>query len=570
MIIKTQSFRVGNIRFILLNLITYFCLISVSNAQWTTDSKKESQDSKSDLKNTIQAPVSNVPALEGPVDPEKYFVGPSDIISVNIWISPPLNFSLTVTPEGTLIIPTVGEVRITDLTLSEAKKRIIAEIKKKYLTGDPSVTLLSPRQITVTVTGAVRNPGKYILNATDRVDKAVMMANKIQKDLLSESKGTTIVASVRKDEVQEFEERNQSKRNIRLTRRTGERFRTDVLRYYAAKDDLWNPLLREGDEIFVPRIDPKTNIFAVYGGVNMQGSFELVEGDNLTNAIELAYGFTQRAMKDSIVHFRYNVKTGGQIISYCNLDQIKPSSQMNFALIPGDRIVVKERPDVREDYHVFVDGEVRFPGTFPITKEDTKLSKVIEWAGGFTEFASLSAAEVVRSAVPPNEQPFELALSYRGSVMLEDTTDYRIESELRMMHEAVSVNFVDLFLKKDTTKDVLLHNGDWIRIPSVRKTVYVFGQVALPGNVPFVQGERYKHYVYQAGGYTDNARTGDVMIIKRATRQWLSPNETEIEEGDCVWIPKAPERPFTFYLNIVGQFASILSVTLSIVLLARK
>ena len=122
MIIKTQSLRFGSIRFVLLNLITCFCLISVSNAQWTTDTKKELQDSKTDLKNMIQAPVTNVPALEGPVDPEKYYVGPSDILSVNIWISPPLNFSLTVTPEGTLIIPTVGEVRVTDLTLREAKK----------------------------------------------------------------------------------------------------------------------------------------------------------------------------------------------------------------------------------------------------------------------------------------------------------------------------------------------------------------------------------------------------------------------------------------------------------------
>jgi protein involved in polysaccharide export with SLBB domain len=240
---------------------------------------------------------------------------------------------------------------------------------------------------------------------------------------------------------------------------------------------------------------------------------------------------------------------------------------VNVALVSGDRIVVKERPDVREDYHVFIDGEVRYPGTYPITKENTKLSKIIEWAGGFTEFASLSAAEVVRSTVPANEQSMERALSLRGSVMFEDTIDYRIESELRINHEAVSVNFSDLFVKKDTASDIVLQNGDWIRIPSVRKTVFVFGQVVTPGHVPFVQGERYKYFIKKAGGYTDNARSSDVMIIKRATRQWLSPGETELEEGDCVWVPKEPERPFTYYLNIVGQTASIISVAVSIVLL---
>jgi protein involved in polysaccharide export with SLBB domain len=169
----------------------------------------------------IQAPVGTVAPLEGPVDPDKYFVGPSDMLSVNIWISPPLNFSLTVTPEGTLIVPSVGEIRVTDMTLTEAKKKIIAGIKKKYLSGDPTVTLLNPRQISVTVTGAVRNPGKYVLYATDRVDKAVMMANRIQKDLVSDSKAATVIANIRKDEAQEFEERNQSRRDIHLTRRTG-------------------------------------------------------------------------------------------------------------------------------------------------------------------------------------------------------------------------------------------------------------------------------------------------------------------------------------------------------------
>ena len=240
----------------------------------------------------MQSPVTNVPALEGPVDPEKYFVGPSDVLSVNIWVSPPLNFSLTVTPEGTLIVPTVGEVRVADLTLGEAKKRIIDEIKKKYLTGSPSVTLISPRPITVTVTGAIRYPGKYVLNATDRVDKAIATADKIQKDQPVET-----MENIEDWQRQLINERKQSKRDIHLTRHTGRICHADILRYYATQNDKLNPFLREGDEIFVPRIDTKKNVFAVYGGVNIQGIFELIEGDSLLDAIELAYGFSMRGQK---------------------------------------------------------------------------------------------------------------------------------------------------------------------------------------------------------------------------------------------------------------------------------
>ena len=210
---NNQSSKFLHLIAVILFLCVLFCLNSVSNAQLTTDSKKDLLESKSDLKNMIQAPASNVPVLEGPVDPEKYYVGPSDVLSVNIWISPPLNFSLTVTPEGTLIIPTVGEVRVTDLTLREAKKRIIDEIKKKYLTGSPSVTLINPRPITVTVTGAIRYPGKYSLNATDRVDKAIAMADKIQKDQPLEPNENM------EDWQRKLNERKQSKRDIHLTRR---------------------------------------------------------------------------------------------------------------------------------------------------------------------------------------------------------------------------------------------------------------------------------------------------------------------------------------------------------------
>jgi len=92
----------------------------------------ESVEKKDQEKDKVQIPTFTVstPAFEGAIDPEVYFVGPSDVISVNIWISPPLNFMLTVTPEGTLIVPTVGEVKVADLSLSQAKKKVIGEIKK--------------------------------------------------------------------------------------------------------------------------------------------------------------------------------------------------------------------------------------------------------------------------------------------------------------------------------------------------------------------------------------------------------------------------------------------------------
>jgi protein involved in polysaccharide export with SLBB domain len=520
----------------------------ISNAQWTTDTKKESQESKSELKNMIQAPVTNAPALEGPVDPDKYFVGPSDILSVNIWISPPLNFTLTVTPEGTLIVPTVGEIRVTDLTLNETKKRVITEIKKKYLTGDPSVTLIQPRQLIVTVIGTVRFPGKYILDASDRVDRAIAEANKEKK----EERG-------------EFFRQG---RNVRLTHRSGECSRVDIPRYYATKDDKWNPLLREGDEIFVPSTDPEKYIFAVYGAVNVEGSFEFVQGDSILDALELAYGLTPRAVKDSIVLFRYNIASKNQELTTFSFDEIKSGSKKNLPLVIGDRVIVKEMQDIREDYRVFVRGEVKYPGIYPITKDSTKLTSVLNWSGGFTEYASLISAQVYRGTISKQQSDIERLLSMRGSVTPEDSAYYLLESELRSKREVVNVDFKKLFLEKDSTQDIYLKSGDYISVPSIQRTIYVFGQVVNPGNILFVPGMDYKYYIQQCSGYTDNARSGDVMIIKKATRQWLSPKETKIEEGDYVWVPKEPQRSFAYFMNIFSQTATVITAAVSIALLA--
>jgi protein involved in polysaccharide export with SLBB domain len=64
---------------------------------------------------------SRIAVIDGPVDPNEYTVGPGDLYGVNIWLSIPISLQLPVTPEGSVIIPTVGEVSVSGLHLDEAK-----------------------------------------------------------------------------------------------------------------------------------------------------------------------------------------------------------------------------------------------------------------------------------------------------------------------------------------------------------------------------------------------------------------------------------------------------------------
>ena len=83
----------------------------------------------------------------------------------------------------------------------------------------------------------------------------------------------------------------------------------------------------------------------------------------------------------------------------------------------------------------------------------------------------------------------------------------------------------------------------------------------------FVAGQDADTYIRLAGGFTPWARSGDVVVIKRVTHQWMKPGDTTIEEGDQVWVPKVVEHSFAWYMNIIGQTASIVSVAVTVVLL---
>ncbi len=527
--------------------------VSAFAQQRTGFDRLEDFETSLQAKSTVPSVQQPGVALESTVDPEKYYVGPSDVIAVNIWISPPINFFLTVTPEGTLIIPTVGEVQVSDMLLSKAKEIVLAEVRKKYISGQPTVTLIKPRPIVVSVLGTVQHPGLYTLSAVDRANRALEEANKV-----SRSPGSAPTIEYPGDI---------STRNIILKHKNGSQDRVDVTKFLATREEKWNPYLREGDVLIVPRKNIDKNVFGIYGEVNAPGRYELVAGDSVLDALNIGQGFTGLARSDSAEFSRLNADGTVIATSVIDLRAIHDRKSPNLPIEPGDRIIVKARIDLREDYRVYVEGEVVYPGFYPITKNRTKLSEVIHQAGGFTEFAWLNGAELNRHSVGPNEINLERLVSLRGGTTPEDSAYYLVETDLRLQKEIVNVNFEKLFAQHDSTQDVIVKSGDYVTVPSRKRTIYVFGQVVNSGHVPYVPGEKHNYYISKAGGVTDRAREGDLKIIKAKTRQWLSPKETTVEEGDYVWVPKEPERPFSYYMTIYAQIAAIIGTVATVALL---
>ncbi len=503
--------------------------------------------------------------VDAPVNPSEYYVGPGDVLGLNIWSSMPVEHQLTVTPEATLLIPNVGVVDVRDETLEAVKKKVGGTVSRRYPNAEVTLTLLAPRKIMVQITGDVLNESKFEMNSLQRVDNLIAVANALPTTANSLSEYMDAINRLRS---------SPSQRNIIVQRRNGERVRADLMKYQATGEGKYNPYLREGDQVFVPVRRDMTLGIGVSGAVRRMGSFEFVPGDSLTDLIAMGFGFSARADSHHAVLTRLTPDARGKETLNVNPVAIMAGEEPNIALRPGDRLFVHEIRERRQTFIVAVDGAVQQPGHYPITLNTTKLSEVIRAAGGFTHEANIKAATLTRARVSPESPPEEIAreqlLSSRSALGVQDTSYYLTETALRLRGELVAVDFHKLFVLGDSTQDVTLRNYDQVYVPTLKRTVYVFGQVLSPGHVEYAEGADYRYYVAKAGGYAAKASKGDVKIIKGSTRIWFDPDETTIEDGDFIWVPKYREYPFSYHLNVWAQVAGIVGTAATIALLINN
>jgi polysaccharide biosynthesis/export protein len=553
---------------------------------WDQTSGKSSQADQKGKDDSGQR-ITGVP-MEGPVNPSEYVVGPSDVFALTFWGAPPLEYTLLVTPEGTLLIPTVGEVRVADMTLAAARSRVVEAVEKKYRPGSLTMTLIRPRAFIVTLRGVVSKPGQYIASAVDRVEKIISEGASVNTPTttftipaLSQT-GLPVTADdfkVPKVNARSEIDENVSLRHIILIHRNGDTVRVDIPKFYATRESKYNPFLVDGDIIIVPGKSLSMNFVSIHGAVNMPGRYEFVDGDNLLGLISIAQGLSETTERRKATIYR--TESGGEHSQELavDLESVLTGKSPDVPLQRGDRILIPFRVEKRRDYFVTIGGEVVSPGVYPISRETTKLSLIIKAAGGITDRALLNSSVVWRKAdritIPDISQ-----LEYTNVAQLEYTKYLRahqfgmIDSnyfflDLKEGREPVVVNFRDLLAGKDSTYDVTLHHEDFIYIASNEHSVLVQGQVGEPGFVAFVPGADYRYYIRKAGDYQEYADKGEVRIIKGGSFSWYEPGDTQIESGDRIWVPKLTKKNFQYYFNYARDVMGVLISVATLIYIAR-
>lgn len=521
-------------------------------------------------KGQTKVPTGSIP-MEGAIDAEKYTLGPSDVVAVGLWGPVSFSYTLAVTPEGTLILPSIGEIRVSGMKLSEAKKTVVQLVRKQYHMGDVTFTLLTPRAFIVSLRGAVSSPGQYVASSVDRVEKIFKEGTKILYPAATMAVSPSANEEIRLPSLGRENEhfKSASTRNIMLIRKNGDTLHVDIPKFYGTGEDRFNPYLLDGDIIVVKKRNLEYDFVSIQGAVNVPGSYEFVNGDRLLDLINVAQGLT--TMVDSTQIILSRLDEAGLDVSeeVFDLRSVKAGLSENKVLMRGDRILIKGKASQKRDFQVYVSGEIKNPGYYPVTQGRTRLSRLIQNAGGFTDHALLSGAMLLRKEQELNEivdAQFHYARSIRANPLLPgDSTYYFLEQ--RSGYQPVVVNFSKLFSEKDTTFEVIVRGDDIVFVPSNLHTVIVNGQVVTPGHIPYVPGMNYQYYIKQAGGFLESAIPGDVRVIKKATLAWVDPSETNIESGDQIWVPKKLSRDFSYYFGIGRDAVSVVAAIATAVLL---
>lgn len=319
-----------------------------------------------------------------------------------------LNGRLTLMVGGKAIPP----INLSGVTVSEARTRIQAALKG-FFVNPPEVLvgIAAMQRMRVLVEGATFRSGTITLPDGSRLSDLMAACGYMASADLN---------------------------HIRIRRTAADGGRSEMTVDFltpssSAPEALRDPLLREGDRVFLPILPAPVaeRSVAVVGEVRSPGTFRFTGGMTVRDALSAARGFTTSADAESVVIRRL----GDSGILRVNGDRaMKQVPTDDIKLQPDDTVVVGTKDSGRR---WAILGEVYAPITQEYRKPITVKQAVME-AGGFKNSAD------TRQVVLAKRMLFDPARS-----------------------EAVTLNFDDILSGK--APDVALEPGDVLQVPPRRK-----------------------------------------------------------------------------------------------------
>lgn len=248
-----------------------------------------------------------------------YRVGPKDLLEIKVFEVPELNVDRRIDDNGSIELPLVGPVSLTNLTVEQVRDKLRALLEARYMRrASVSVVIKEFQNQPISVIGAVAKPGPLpssgrwtLLQAISEVGGLTTSAGKKLYVLRHADNGLNDQLEINTDEL--------------------------MIR----SDPRWNIAIYPNDVINVP---PQVTVKVfVLGEVKNPGAIEFLSGDqiSLLAVIAKAGGLTDRASRGSI-RIRRRGPDGKEVEFAVPYRRMLAGKEPDPILQPNDLVIVKE------------------------------------------------------------------------------------------------------------------------------------------------------------------------------------------------------------------------------------
>jgi protein involved in polysaccharide export with SLBB domain len=418
-------------------------------------------------RNLSFAPDMNIPT------PRNYILSAGDEVFINVWGDSELNLKLKISPEGIVLIPNLGPVAISGLTVDRAEDRLRQELGRIMTTlseGEPnthvSVSLSQIRSIKVNIVGEVIAPGTYTLPSFATLFNALYVAG-----------GVNDIGTLR---------------SIKLYRNSKKVAELDVYDYLLNGQSTTNIRLEENDMVMV---GPYEQLVVVQGKVKRNRIFELRKGETLQQVLDMAGGFTGDA-------YTKDVQIKRKSDQFYQIATINRERFTSFQMQDGDSLLVDAVVPFYEN-RLTITGAVWRPGEYELTTEIHTIKQLVGQAAGLKGDEFTGRAQLTR--------------------LNPDFTTTMIAVDI-------------ISILKGTVEDIELQKEDQLHIPSLFDlrepyTIKVSGAVNKPDTViPYKYNMTIEDAILLAGGLNESAAAVNVEVARRLKDPYMQENTNRIAE----------------------------------------
>ena len=319
--------------------------------------------------------------------------------------------------------------------------------------------------------------------------------------------------------------------------------------------------LQNEDVLFIPTLAEHQNLrtLTIDGEVIFPGIYEYADNMTIEDLILQAGGLTDAASTVKVdVSRRLKDPSAqsadmqlAQTFSFALKDNFTVDGDRSFTLEPFDIVQIRKSPVYQDPIRVSVEGEVSFQGNYTMDTKNQRLSDVIKAAGGVVPGSFVRGARLVRKMSDDEKARMQAVIN-----MARQSADGKDSINLDKISMdstyTVGIHLDEAIANPGCSQDIELVDGDRLIVPRFNRTVRISGDVNAPNTVAYEEGENYKYYVKQAGGFGNRAKKSHTYIVYQNGTMAMG-KEGRIEPGCEVVVPsKAPRNE-----NAVAQWLGI-------------